>query len=39
VYTCGPPPMIDALIHELTSAHGVAEGDISYDKFTTSAHQ
>jgi len=39
VYTCGPPPMIDALIDELTSAHGVDEGDISYDKFTTSVSE
>jgi propane monooxygenase reductase subunit len=37
VYTCGPPPMIDALVAELTSAHGVDERDISYDKFTVSA--
>jgi propane monooxygenase reductase subunit len=36
VYTCGPPPMIDALVEELTTVHGVEEGDIAYDKFTTS---
>ena len=36
VYTCGPPPMIDALVEELTTVHGVDEGDIAYDKFTTS---
>ena len=35
VYTCGPPPMIDALVDLLTSAHGVQERDIRYDKFTT----
>jgi propane monooxygenase reductase subunit len=39
VYTCGPPPMIDALIGKLTSAHGVEEGDIRYDKFTTSVSE
>jgi propane monooxygenase reductase subunit len=36
VYTCGPPPMIDALVEELTTVHGVDEDDIAYDKFTTS---
>jgi propane monooxygenase reductase component len=36
VYTCGPPPMIDALVEELTTVHGVDEKDIAYDKFTTS---
>jgi propane monooxygenase reductase subunit len=35
VYTCGPPPMVDALVQELTAAHGVEERDIFYDKFTT----
>jgi propane monooxygenase reductase subunit len=35
VYTCGPPPMVDALVDVLTNAHGVSEGDIRYDKFTT----
>jgi propane monooxygenase reductase subunit len=35
VYTCGPPPMVDALVGELTARHGVAERDIYYDKFTT----
>ena len=39
VYTCGPPPMIDALIDTLTSAHGVEEGNIHYDKFTTSVSE
>ena len=39
VYTCGPPPMIDALVEELTSAHGVDESDIAYDKFTTSVSE
>jgi propane monooxygenase reductase subunit len=35
VYTCGPPPMIDALVDVLTNTHGVAESDLRYDKFTT----
>ncbi|MEA2146589.1 MAG: propane monooxygenase reductase component, partial [Solirubrobacteraceae bacterium] len=35
VYTCGPPPMIDALVDVLTGGHGVPESDIRYDKFTT----
>jgi propane monooxygenase reductase subunit len=35
VYTCGPPPMVDALVDVLTNGHGVEEGDIRYDKFTT----
>lgn len=35
VYTCGPPVMVDALIEELTTAHGIEERDIHYDKFTT----
>jgi propane monooxygenase reductase subunit len=35
VYTCGPPPMVDALVDVLTSVHGVSETDIYYDKFTT----
>ena len=35
VYTCGPPPMVDALVDLLTTAHGVDERDIRYDKFTT----
>ncbi|HEX4107361.1 MAG TPA: 2Fe-2S iron-sulfur cluster binding domain-containing protein [Solirubrobacteraceae bacterium] len=37
VYMCGPPPMIDAAIDDLTSTHGVAEDDIHFDKFTTAA--
>ncbi len=32
-YLCGPPPMIDAGVAELTKA-GVAIDDIHYDKFT-----
>ena len=32
-YLCGPPPMIDAGVAAMT-AHGVALGDIHYDKFT-----
>jgi propane monooxygenase reductase subunit len=39
VYTCGPPPMVDALVDLLTSAHGVEEGDIYYDKFTTAVSE
>ena len=35
IYTCGPPPMVDALISELSTAHGVDEKEIHYDKFTT----
>jgi propane monooxygenase reductase subunit len=35
VYTCGPPPMIDALVEVLTTVHGMPEVDIRYDKFTT----
>jgi propane monooxygenase reductase subunit len=37
VYTCGPPPMIEALIALLTARHGVPEADIAFDKFTTAA--
>ncbi|MCP5379946.1 MAG: 2Fe-2S iron-sulfur cluster binding domain-containing protein [Novosphingobium sp.] len=32
-YMCGPPPMIDAAVSELT-AQGVSLDDIHYDKFT-----
>jgi propane monooxygenase reductase subunit len=39
VYTCGPPPMVDALVEVLTSAHGVEERDIHYDKFTTAVSE
>ena len=39
VYTCGPPPMVDALVDLLTSAHGVEERDIHYDKFTTAVSE
>jgi propane monooxygenase reductase subunit len=39
VYTCGPPPMVDALVDVLTSAHGVEDRDIHYDKFTTSVSE
>jgi propane monooxygenase reductase subunit len=39
VYTCGPPPMVDALVDILTNAHGVEEKDISYDKFTTAVSE
>jgi propane monooxygenase reductase component len=37
VYMCGPPPMIDAAAELLTARHGVDEGEIFHDKFTTSA--
>jgi propane monooxygenase reductase component len=37
IYMCGPPPMIDAMLEEATSAHGVDEDRIFHDKFTTSA--
>jgi propane monooxygenase reductase subunit len=39
VYTCGPPPMVDALVDVLTSTHGVDEQDINYDKFTTAVSE
>jgi propane monooxygenase reductase component len=39
VYTCGPPPMVDALVEVLTNAHGVEESDIRYDKFTTAVSE
>jgi len=35
-YVCGPPPMVDAAI-ELLVRRGVPEGQIYYDKFTTTA--
>jgi propane monooxygenase reductase subunit len=38
VYTCGPPPMVDALV-DVASAHGVEERDIHYDKFTTAVSE
>ena len=36
-YMCGPPPMIDAMTELLTDRHGVDEGQIFHDKFTTAA--
>jgi propane monooxygenase reductase component len=33
-YVCGPPPMVEAAMPVL-ERHGVATGDIHYDKFTT----
>jgi ferredoxin-NADP reductase len=36
-YMCGPPPMIDAMAELLTGRHGVDEGRIFHDKFTTAA--
>ena len=39
VYTCGPPPMIDALVDVLSGAHGVPDSDIRYDKFTTAVSE
>jgi propane monooxygenase reductase component len=35
-YLCGPPPMVDAAI-ELLVARGLPEGQIHFDKFTTTA--
>ena len=35
-YLCGPPPMVDAAI-ALLVARGVPEGQIHFDKFTTTA--
>jgi propane monooxygenase reductase component len=35
-YLCGPPPMVDAAIAML-DASGVPEGQVYYDKFTTTA--
>jgi propane monooxygenase reductase subunit len=35
-YLCGPPPMVDAAI-EFLVRRGVPEGQIHYDKFTTTA--
>jgi propane monooxygenase reductase subunit len=37
IYMCGPPPMIDAMIELATDKHGIDEGRIFHDKFTTSA--
>jgi propane monooxygenase reductase subunit len=37
VYTCGPPPMVEALVEVLTASHGVEERDVHFDKFTTAA--
>lgn len=37
VAACGPPPMIDALVEVLTGRHGVPQGDITFDRFTTAA--
>ncbi len=37
VYMCGPPPMIDAMSELATDQHGIDEGRIFHDKFTTSA--
>jgi propane monooxygenase reductase component len=37
VYMCGPPPMIDAVAELAVDKHGVDEGRIFHDKFTTSA--
>ena len=34
---CGPPPMIDAMSELATDQHGIDEGRIFHDKFTTSA--
>ena len=37
IYMCGPPPMIDAMIELATERHGIDEGRIFHDKFTTAA--
>ena len=37
VYMCGPPPMIDAVQELAVEQHGIDEGQIFHDKFTTSA--
>ncbi|MCW2997949.1 MAG: Methane monooxygenase component [Solirubrobacterales bacterium] len=37
VCTCGPPPMIDALVEVLTGRYDVPEADITFDRFTTAA--
>jgi propane monooxygenase reductase subunit len=37
LYMCGPPPMIDAMIELAIEKHGVDEGQIFHDKFTTAA--
>jgi propane monooxygenase reductase component len=37
IYMCGPPPMIDAMIELATERHGIDEGQIFHDKFTTAA--
>ena len=37
IYMCGPPPMIDAMIEQATESHGIDDGQIFHDKFTTSA--
>jgi propane monooxygenase reductase subunit len=37
IYMCGPPPMIDAMLEEATEVHGIDDGQIFHDKFTTSA--
>jgi propane monooxygenase reductase component len=37
LYMCGPPPMIDAMIELATDRHGIDDGQIFHDKFTTSA--
>ncbi|MCW2958251.1 MAG: Methane monooxygenase component [Solirubrobacterales bacterium] len=37
VCTCGPPPMIDALVEVLTGRLDVPTADIAFDRFTTAA--
>jgi propane monooxygenase reductase subunit len=37
IYMCGPPPMIDAMAELAIDQHGIDEGRIFHDKFTTSA--
>jgi NAD(P)H-flavin reductase len=36
-YMCGPPPPIEAAIELLVDGHGLDDGRVHYDKFTTAA--
>jgi propane monooxygenase reductase component len=37
IYMCGPPPMIEAIQELATTKHGIDDGRIYHDKFTTAA--
>jgi propane monooxygenase reductase subunit len=37
IYMCGPPPMVEAMIEVATTKHGIEDGRIYHDKFTTAA--